>query len=83
MDVQGEEYEDLSPYTGMVMEFVDTKGFESREDDKNRRPAMIKGERKMDEKLVGQRLGDMVFLDDIIDMLKTSMSASQNQKKRD
>lgn len=51
------------------MELVNTKCFEGSEDNKNRCPAVVKRERNMNEELIRDRLGDMIFLYDVIDVL--------------
>jgi hypothetical protein len=67
--LQSKEHKHLCPNAGMVVDFIDTKCLESSEDDKDRRPTMIKRERDMNKKFIRQRLRDMVFLNDVVDML--------------
>jgi len=50
----------------MMGEAADTKGVESRDDDKNGCPTVIERERKVDEELVTVRLGNVMLFNDIV-----------------
>jgi len=50
---EGKEHENFGPNTSMMVKFIDAKGLETSEDNKNRRPTVVQGERKMDEKFIG------------------------------
>jgi len=63
---QGQEHKDLSPDAGRVGERIDTKRLECGEEDKYGRPAMVEGERQVNEDLVTPRISDMILLHMIV-----------------
>jgi len=65
---QSQEHKDLSPDAGGVGESIDTEGLECGKEDKDGRPAMVEGERQVNEDLVTPRIGNMVLLHDVVDM---------------
>jgi hypothetical protein len=67
--LQGKEDEDLGPDTGVVGETVDTKSVKGGNNDEDGGPSVVEREGKVDEELVAPGLGDMMLLDDIVNML--------------
>lgn len=49
---------------------VDTECLKGCEDYENSCPAVIEGEGEVDEKFISERLSGVMFLDDVVDMLK-------------
>jgi hypothetical protein len=48
---------------------IDTEGSEGGNDDENGCPPVVKGEGEVDKEFVIDRLGSVMFLDDVIDVL--------------
>jgi len=65
---EGEEDENFGPDACTMGETVDTEGIESGNDDEDGGPTVVKREGKVDEELVGIRLGCVVFLDNVVDV---------------
>lgn len=69
-DLQREEDKDLGPNSGLVVDGVYTECLKGGQDDENGRPAVVERERKVDEELVRVRLRRVVFLHDVVDVLR-------------
>jgi hypothetical protein len=65
---KSEEDEDLSPNAGMVSDGIDTERGECGKDDEDGCPAMVEGERKVDEDLICRAGRLVVFFHNIIDV---------------
>ena len=68
--LQCEEDENFGPDACTMGETVDTKGIKRSDDDEDGGPTVVKREGEVDEELVGIRLGCVVFLDDVVDVLE-------------
>lgn len=69
VDSQAKEDKDFGPDAGGVFERVHTKCFKSGKDYEYRGPSMVEGEGKVDEKLIADALGGVMFFDNVIDVL--------------
>jgi hypothetical protein len=64
-----------------VREGVHTKGLEGSEYNKDSCPAVIEGERKMNEEFICEICGSMGLLNDIVDMLRSSYAVSDGTRQ--
>jgi len=62
---------------------IDTKCFERGQDNKNGCPAMIEGEGEVDEEFLGQALGRVMLLDDVIDVRDCGADEEGKDKRND
>jgi hypothetical protein len=67
--LQSEEHENLCPDARRVLQRVHTKGLKGSKHDEDGCPAMIEGERKMDEELIREIRRTVGLLDYIVDVL--------------
>jgi len=65
---EGKEDKDLGPNASLMAERVDAESLETGQEDKHGRPAVVEGERQVDEELIVQALGAVVLLDDVVDV---------------
>jgi len=65
---EAEEDEDFGPDSGRVVKCVDTEGGECGEDDEDGGPSVPEGKGEVDKEFVGAVRGDVVLLDNIVDM---------------
>ncbi len=70
MDLQCEEDKDLGPDTCPGRVRINAEGLERGQHNKDSRPTMIKGERQMNEEFIGQTLGYMALLHNVVNVLK-------------
>jgi hypothetical protein len=77
---QRKEDKDLCPKAGGMFSCIHAESGESREEDEQGRPPVIEGEREVNEKLVPDVLGDMIFLDNIIDVLMEIVSIRRRRR---
>jgi hypothetical protein len=68
---QGEEDEDLCPHARGVNCSIYAESGECREYNEDSGPTVVERKRKMNEKLVGDRLGRVIFFDDIVNVSYT------------
>jgi hypothetical protein len=68
---EGKEDEDFCPDASAGGEGVDTECLEGGNDDEDGRPAVVEREGKVDEYLVAEALSEMVFFDNVVDVLST------------
>jgi len=68
--VQSEEHKDLCPDTSPMCHLVDTKCVKRGDNDEDGRPAVVEREGEVDEQFIAHRLGNMIFLDNIVDVLR-------------
>lgn len=69
-NLQEYEDEDLGPDTRVLMVAVHAEGFKSGDEEKDGGPAAVEREREVDEYPISPRLGDVVFLYNIVNVLK-------------
>lgn len=67
--LQGKEDEDLGPDAGVMGETVNAKGVKGGDDDEDGGPSVVEREGKVDEELVAPGLGDVMLLDEVVNML--------------
>ena len=70
VDLQCEEDEDLGPDACPSRVRINAEGLERGQDNKDSCPTMIKGERQMNEEFIGQTLGYMTLLHNVVNVLK-------------